>query len=524
MLGERAGVADPFSLRAFAYLALFQDFYAFAPYLAILILALAAPVREIGIRVAHGCGEHPWALAAATSLALAAGAIGVYAKHPLSMDEYAAVFQSEVFAALRLAGQVPPELFNWLMPTGEAVQGKFLRMNEQTGAIAAAYWPGFSMLLTPFTAMGAPWLLNPLIGGATVLVMHRIGMALIGNKESAGLVALLTVASPAVTVNALSFYAMPAHLLASALYLLLLLKPTVKRALAAGALGSYALILHSPVPHLFFALPWIVWLGLQPGGRRLLGALVAGYLPLCIVVGFGWPMFLDSMNLAGIAGAGVAPAGPLETVLRRLRQVGDWVYDPNYATQLLGFAKLWLWAVPALVAAALLGAWRLRRERGIWMVIAASGLLSYVGYLAIPFDQGHGWGYRYFHQAWLVLPLFAVAGLGNTAPSALRGYLAGAAVLSLALLTTFHAMQVRTFIARHLQQLPAVSGNARVVIVNPAYGYYAWDNAQIDPFLRRPLTLLVSNGTQSDRAMMAKVFPGYELLATDPRASVWGVK
>jgi hypothetical protein len=524
MLIERAGVAHPYSLRAFPHLALYQDFYAFAPYLAILLLALYSPVGEIGIRIAGWCGEHPWPLAAATSLALAAGAVFVYARHPLSMDEYAAVFQSEIFASARLTGQIPPELIDWMLPTGKTVQGKFLRVDAQTGAIAAAYWPGFSLLLAPFTAIGVPWLLNPLIGGATVLAMHRIGMALFGSREGAGLVALLTVASPAVTVNALSFYAMPAHLLASALYLLLLLKPTVKRALAAGAVGSYALMLHSPVPHLFFALPWFVWLGLQPGGRKLLGALIAGYLPLCIVGGFGWPMFLDHMNLAGAAGAAVAPAGPVETVLRRLRFIADWIYDPGYGRHVLSFAKLWLWAAPALVTAAVFGAWQLRRERGAWMVIAASGLLSYVGYLAVPFDQGHGWGYRYFHQAWLVLPLFAVAGLRSTAPSALRGYLAGSAFLSLALLTTFHAMQVKTFIARHLQQLPALSANARVVIVNPSHGYYAWDLAQVDPFLRRPVTLLVSNGMPADHAMMAKVFPAYELLDADPRASVWGVK
>jgi hypothetical protein len=69
---ERAGVANPYSLRAFPYLALFQDFYAFAPYLVILLLALASPIRAIGIRMARWCGENPWPLAAATSLALAA--------------------------------------------------------------------------------------------------------------------------------------------------------------------------------------------------------------------------------------------------------------------------------------------------------------------------------------------------------------------------------------------------------------------------------------------------------------------
>jgi hypothetical protein len=522
MLAQRAGVENPYNLRAFAYLTLFQDFYAFAPYVAILLLALLSPVRDLGMRAAAWCGAHPWRVAAMAALLLAAGAIVVYAKHPLSLDEYTVVFQSEIFAAGRLTGQIPPELIDWLVP--KAIQGKFLRPDMQTGAIAAAYWPGFSLLLTPFTAIGAPWLLNPLIGAATLLVMHRIGMALFSDRDSAGLAVLLSAASPAITISALSYYAMPAHLLANALYLLLLLEPTPKRALAAGALGSLALVLHSPVPHLLFALPWFAWLGSRPGGRKLIGALVAGYLPLCIAVGFGWPMFLDHLKMATASGAILAPAGPVETVVRRLQFVLDWVYDPSFIMHVYSFAKLWLWAVPGLVAAAALGAWQMRRERGVWLVIAASGLLSYVGYLFVPFEQGHGWGYRYFHQAWLVLPLFAVAALRKAEQPPLAGYLAGAAVLSLALLTTFDALQVKTFIARHLNQLPAVSDRVRVVIVNPLNGYYTWDLVQNDPFLRNPVTLLMSNGPAADRAMMAKVFPSYELLAADRRASLWGAK
>jgi hypothetical protein len=118
-----------------------------------------------------------------------------------------------------------------------------------------------------------------------------------------------------------------------------------------------------------------------------------------------------------------------------------------------------------------------------------------------------------------------VAALRSQPQSALSGYLAGCAILSLVLLTTFQALQVRSFIARHLDQLPAVAGGeVRVVIVNPRSGYYAWDLVQNDPFLRNPVILLLSRGAPADRALMVKVFPKYELLAADRRASLWGVK
>lgn len=522
MLIERTAVENAFTVPIFRHLVLYQDFYAFLPYIAILFAALLPPVSALGVRAAILCGEHPGWLAALTSLALAAGAIFVYRAYPLSMDEYTVLFQSEIFASGRLAGQFPPELLDWLIP--KAIQGKFLKPDSLTGAVAATYWPGFSLLLTPFTLLGVPWLLNPLIGGATVLVMHRMGLALFGTRESAGYVVLLTVASPAITINALSYYTMPAHLLANALYLLLLLKPTVKTALLAGLVGSVALVLHNPIPHMLFALPWFLWLAFQPGGRRLVSSLVAGYLPVCLLVGFGWAMYLDRLKLVTRYGEVAAPAGLVEMVLGRLRTILEWLYEPSLALHVLSFAKLWVWAVPALIVVAALGVWRLRSERGLWVAIAASGFATYLGYLYIPFDQGHGWGYRYFHQAWLVLPLFTVAALRSQPQPALSGYLAGCAVLSLTLLTAFQALQVNTFIARHLNQMPPVSAGVRVVIINPLTGYYAWDLVQNDPFLRDRVILLMSRGAPADRALMAKVFPKYELLSADRRASLWGEK
>jgi hypothetical protein len=521
MVIERAGVPNPFELRIVRYLSLYQDLYAFAPYIAILFLALVPSIRALGTRAAEWCGEHPRPLAALATLALAAGALYVCQAYPLTMDEYTVVFQSKIFAAGHLTGRFPPELVDWLIP--KAIQGKFLKPDSHTGAVAAAYWPGFSLLLTPFMLLGLPWLLNPLIGGATVLVMHRIGLELFGERRSAGLVVLLTLASSAVTLNAMTYYTMPAHLLASALYVLLLLRPTARKAFFAGIVGSCALVLHSPVPHLLFALPWIVWLALQAERRKLIAALIAGYLPLSLLLGFGWATMLDHLDLVTQSGRVIAPSGIVESILSRLRSIQDWgrYETPSLVQHTLVFAKLWLWAVPALLVAAALGAWRLRRER-IWQILIASALLTYVGYQCLPIYQGHGWGYRYFHQAWLVLPLLAAGALRASPRPALSGYLAGSAVLSLALLTWFQALQIRAFVDRHLAQLPPIPAQVRVVNINPLQGYYAWDLAQNDPFLRNPVLLLISQGERADREMMARVFPDLVLVSEDRRASLWG--
>lgn len=524
----------PFALRIFRYLALYQDYYVIFPFIVILLAALLlAPVRQLGVLLAAWCGRHAGWVAAMTTVLLALGTHAVYHALPLSMDEYVILFQSRIFSEGKLAGQFPPQLVDWLIP--EAIQGKFLVVSRETGAVASAYWPGFSLLLAPFTVLGVPWLLNPLLGGATVLVMHRLGRKLFGSDDSAGLVVLLTLGSQAVIINAVSYYTMPAHLLANAIFMLLLLTPSPGRAMLAGAVGSLALVLHYPVPHLLFALPWLVWLATQPGRLRLLGALFLGYLPLAMLLGWGWAIFLASMESGKALSELATPANAAQLFLGRLAAASGWAYGAVIEARVLEFAKLWFWAAPGLLAAAILGAWRLHRCGGPWKAIIGSGLLTYLGYFLMPFDQGHGWGYRYFHSAWAILPLLAVGALRalpepatpprrEASGSSLGACLAACAILSLAALTPLRSLQVEHFIARHLAQAPAVHRHGpHVVIVNPLYGYYSWDLAQNDPFLRGHVIKLVSLGSKRDAEMMAALFPEYALLESNQRGSVWGV-
>jgi hypothetical protein len=524
LLQQRSGVSNPFEITIFRHLLLFQDVFALLPWIAILLAALAPPVRALGLRLAGFCGRQPGTIALLTAVLLAAGSHVIYHTHPLSMDEYAAVFQSRVFAEGRLTGQLPAALADWLTPSW--LQERFIRMSPVTGEAASIYWPGHALLLTPFTALNVPWLLNPLIGGATVLVMHRLGLALLGSAPAAGLVVLLTIASPAVTINALSYYAMPAHLLFNGLYALLLIRPGGGRALLAGAVGSYALVLHNPAPHLMFCIPWLAWLAWRPERRRDLISLLAGYLPLAMLLGWGWSFFVETVkSRATVAQAATVEHG-VNLLISRLDSVLNW---PRHGAQLYGLAKLWLWSVPAMVLAALLGAWQLRRERGPWLPLIGSALLTYFAYFLVRFDQGHGWGFRYFHSAWLVVPLLAAAAAGSGLAPSLRGLLAGCALLSLPVLTALFGYTVEHHIARHraqaavLVEAAAVRGSApRVVILDPRVGYYTWDLAQQDPFMRDSLLHLMSREPKLDREMMARVFPQYTLLYEDRRGTVWG--
>ncbi len=503
------------ALEIFGRLFVYGDAPAAWLFLPILALACWPPLQRAALRFARALGEHPVAAASACAIAFALGARFIYQAQPLSLDEYAPVFQSELFAAGRLTAQAPPGLLDFLVPRD--MQEFFFSASRTTGEVASGYWPGFALLLTPFTRLGVPWLLNPLIGAATIWLVQRAALDLFGSRELAGLAALITLGSAAVTLNALSFYAMPAHLLLNLAFAALLAAPSARRALAAGALGSLALTLHNPFPHVLFAAPWLVWLALRADRARTLPALAAGYLPLSLLLGVGW-----SLLLAGFAGGSAGTAA-------RAAEPGAvfaWPSGAIVAVRAIGFAKLWLWAAPAAPLLALLGIRAARRDvrLSLW---TASAALTALGYFFVPFDQGHGWGYRYFHSAWAAIPLLAVAALhavhDERSRAGLSGFAAACALASLVVLGPLRAHQVHAFIAGHLAQLPlAARGTPQLVLVNTAAGYYAIDLVQNDAlFARRPLAM-ESLGAAADAEMRRRHFPNLVLLAADERGQVWG--
>src|SRR5690606_23900460 len=122
------------------------------------VAAFLAPRVEAAplARLARALARQPWRSGLVVAALLAAGTHVVYHDHPLSMDEYLVWFQSRVFAAGRLTGELPPPLVPWLIP--RFFVGKFFDVGIVTGRVVPVHWPGFALLTTPFTSLGAPWL------------------------------------------------------------------------------------------------------------------------------------------------------------------------------------------------------------------------------------------------------------------------------------------------------------------------------------------------------------------------------
>jgi len=491
---------------------------------AIAVLAFLLRGRPAVAGAIRFAAERPWAIAGALFPALCAGSLAVYHDHALAMDEYAPLFQSQAFAAGRLSGRLPPELLDRLVPT--FFQPYFFGVARETGEISSRYWPGFALLLAPFSWLGIPWAANPAIGALTIPALHRLAELATGSREAAGWAVALALASPAFIVNAISYYSMPAHLLCNVLFALLLLRPTPRRALLAGLIGSLALTLHQPAPHLLFSLAFFAWL-LWRRSFAALGALALGYVPLVLLLGVGWHAHIQELSrtaqgtAAATGAAASSVADSLATTVRAALSLPRWTV---VEARIAGLSKAWTWGAAGLLVLAAWGFCRARARTEVRLLGAALAI-TFFGYFLAASDQGHGWGFRYLHSAWFVLPVLAAIPMTNTENREVKTMTAWGIVLSLVLANGLRLAQVEGFVGRHLAQVPplarAAPAHPELVFVNIHRGFYTQDLIQNDPFLRRSRLVLVSNGSEGDAAFAAQRFTGYRKSAEGAWGSAW---
>ena len=491
---------------------LLTDYDSRTAWLALAVCLLAALWNRSApiLRLVEVFGRHPYRIALAGVALIALGAIVVYHDYPFSMDEYAAVFQSKIFASGHLFAQLPPDLVDWLVVRG--FNGSFLVASPETGGAIEHYWPGFALLLAPFEFLDVPWLCNASLAGLAILLIYRITWDITGSRQAAGWATLFTVASGAFVADALSYYSMQAHLTLNLLFVALLLKPTRYRCIGAGLAGSLALTLHNPVPHALFALPWIVAMAMDRNQRPYLLPLTLGYLP-GVAVGLGWLAFRQ--DIASAAHSVSALGGVVDGIF-------GWPDATLLNMRVAAFAKMWLWAVPCMFVFALLGRLRQPGNRHVSLLMQ-SALLTFAGYLFVRFDQGHGWGYRYFHSAWGAIPILAGCAMTErTEGGRLISFAGAAAILNFIVVMPFQMGQIHEIISQHLAQLPLPKrpGN-NVYFIHPRGGFYVADMVQIDPLLRGRDLLLVSRGAELDTQLIRRNWPSAVKIASRPAADQW---
>jgi hypothetical protein len=537
-----------------------------------LVVAFFLPPRRGIDAVVAWLGGHERLVAAAVGVALAVLSLDVHLAYPFTMDEYAPVFQSQVFARGRLTGQWPPDITR-LLVSPENIDW-FFAVSPATGQVCSLYSPGHAILMTPFTFLGIPWAYNPALSGVAVLVLAAVVRRSFG-EAAVGWAMLFMLASPVFTAYGISFYSMTSHFTMNLLYALLLLSPTLPRVAGAGLVGGFALTLHNPFPHFIFSLPWLGWLAVRRDRWTRLPLIAVCYAAVFLPIDAGWRHVQDSIRSSrtavvdpagveqpgteAVAGAGAAPvaAAPavapparadVRAVIGRVIGYFSTLQLPGLGDFLKGrmdvFMRLMAWDAPGLVVLACLGLWK-NRQSTTARLFALSGITTFLAYSLIPMSGGHGWGYRYFFASWSCLPVLA-AGLAARGCAAVartdaaepgRGVVGAdllravglAAVLSLAICLPVRLWQIHDFIADHLEQLPpkpeVLGGGDVVSFIDPALGYFRNDLIRNDPFLERGPYVLVSHGPDTDRMVIDSLAESFGLKARmthlDQRGSTW---
>ena len=501
----------------------------------ILIIAMAVGAfiprtRSTTLAFIDALSRNVWPVAGTTFVVLCAATWAVTRHHALAGDEHLAIFQSRVFAAGHLSGRYPPELLGWLMPTW--YQSRWIIASQATGAVAAVYWPGFALLLAPFSLLGMPWACNPLLASLSLVLMARLATRLTGSSQAGGWAILFALGSPGFTAMALSYFSMTAHLFLNLAFVWLVLAGGTRHLIGAGVVGSFALVQSNPVPHMLFALPWLVWIGRGTDARRKLVALAAGYAPLSTLLGLGWWLFLRELQGPQMA----VPYLPDDDFAHRIANLAWYlllelrtsfsVNPGNLELRLWEQIRLWSWAVPGLPLLAAAGWWLNRRIDGL-NLLACSLVTTLLGYAFVSYDQGYGWGARYVHPAWSALPILAAAAMvslpQHEQAERLRGYAFRLALLSLGLATALRFFQIRLFMEEALAlEPPFESGRRQIVFITPNAEYYTQDLVQNDPFLRDPVIFMLSRGFRQDyESVIRRRFPNARMTYIGPNGHVW---
>lgn len=476
-------ISDVFFLRQDAMVAL-----AIAVFLVLLARFSAGPFRQNLPAPASPRALVVWAALACAAVALV-GEFVVYRGYALSLDEFLAKFDALIFARGRLFGELPAA---WA-PYRDALQPIFRLDTPSANHWSSSYLPMNAVIRAVASRVGLDALVGPAWAAVAVLATWGVGRRIWPERPQTALCAALLVAtSSQVAVNAMTAYAMPAHLALNMVWLLCFLRGGRLGHAAALGIGFVAAGLHQVAFHPLFVAPFVLQLWLD---RRWRLALL--YTAAYAGIGLFW---ISYWNIAfAVAGFGapqdaVGAGGFLARVQAIVvqRQIDDAF---TMAKNLIRFIA---WQNPLTTPLFVLSAVGALNAKGhLRALLFGVGLTLAVVIVVLPF-QGHGWGYRYLHgligsicllAAWTWTRLTDALAEGEQ-PRAKTAF-AMAAVVSVLVLAPVHAWQASAFLSPYARASAAIAKtDADVVLVDDRGIWYGQDLVRNDPFVRnRPVVL-----------------------------------
>ncbi|MEM7702161.1 MAG: hypothetical protein AAF251_09530 [Pseudomonadota bacterium] len=342
-----------------------------------------------------------WVIAAALVVLLWAGNYWVMLDYPVTRDELMARFDAEIFATGRVA-----------MPTQEqwreytlALIPNFLEPVQGYETWVSSYMPIHAAMRAGVGLLFDPALLNPFLAAVGLMACAAVARQLFPEEAGAQWVVVLGyVLSAQILINAMTSYAMTAHLAFNAVWLWLFLRDRWWSHAGAMAIGALAIGLHQIIFHPLFAGPLLLTL-LAKRRFTLFGVYSIVYAGVLLTwIGFhGWAT-------GGAPTTTTGGSGGVEFILRRALPLLLNINPQFVSLTLYNMLRFLAW-MPLFLLPLLLLAWPSMKSRDSLALPLAAGLFGTLFAMAwMQAFQGHGWGYRYAHH---VLPnALLLAGFG----------------------------------------------------------------------------------------------------------------
>ncbi len=394
------------------------------------------------------------------------GSYFVTLNYPLSMDEFAMKFMTEIMANFDVTASIP-ESWRGLVHTIKPIWVNYHFMPHEW---TTQYWPVFSLLAVPFQWLGHFEWYPPILATLTILLIWNCGKLIWpGNPIPSWVSVILLATSAQFLITSMTAYAMTGHVFFNVLWLWIYLKNKDWSWLILPWIGIMALGLHQPIPHALFVLPFCIRIArTQPIKRTAYIGIV--YLFGCIY----WYLWMNNIlyNDLNVTArtwlSSFGAPGSIQILSRAINTV---------------YLITWQNPLAFILLTISISEWK--NHKIIERDLLYSVIITSVFYFLFNGTGGHGWGARYSHQ---ILANIALLGGFTYSRSPVFSYrvFSIATCISLFLLLPIRSIQVRSFTTPYSKADRSINRtDADFVMIDTISGYNSRDLLRNDPYLKK---------------------------------------
>lgn len=309
-----------------------------------------------------------------------------YLDDDLCVDETLPKFQSEIFAHLDLVGKIPLE---WRDFT-HALKCFFIMSDSKNGYWMSGFLPIHSLLRTPAAIFNVDGYMNAILLGINILLFYKLLSRLWPHLPSYSAIGIfLLVASNQIFIMSMTSFAMESNLLFTTVWLLLYTSRNNFFFLLTPWWGILSIGVHQPHIHLLTAAPFVC----RFARNKKWFDFFYFILTYCLGITF-WALYLFCTRTS-VTGNGYFTIFEISQLLIQPCNVAlllTWL--PSCLFPLIGILLFSGCRIPDFVADSLL-----------------SAAIFFIFYMAWPYTQSAGWGYRFMYPSILFLIIGALQGL-----------------------------------------------------------------------------------------------------------------